>query len=491
MPTGNLPSSAKKIWEKVYQAAKADGDSEEKAAKKAWGAVKQAGWKKDENGNWHKKALLEEFSMVVKKASIDPKTGDRLWRAETSDTGEDHHGDNMTIRLFNSFIEKIESQELAPEQYRSDYWQGGIPYLSISHYSDLNGDAVPGVVDVVYIDGSFLKAKGKMNHTQLGDACWKALCDDMEKPHDAPDKIRVSIAFLDYMHKHKSNGYEFERKSLTDICPECLKELISGEYGGKEFLDGQLIQLAMTRVPANERTLMEVEKSMATQKEDAATIIGDEEAERIDELEKQLQKSEVDKALVIKAKEKEDEEDEEEEMDEEEEKKKKDKEMKSDFSEILDAISDIRSEIESMRKPDTEEEPVEVNPLDEAFSKFKSAFAEIEKSAATHDEKLMAIQSPFEEFGREIVSVIKSEKIEEAPEVLESGYAEVLKAIQDAISPLAQKVEILSAKLENYDNPVQRPQRRSISPSMVQLSEATEPKKPLSIKEISRKSVGL
>lgn len=44
--TGNLPAEGKAIYEKVYKEARDAGDSEEKAAKKAWGACKKAGWHK-------------------------------------------------------------------------------------------------------------------------------------------------------------------------------------------------------------------------------------------------------------------------------------------------------------------------------------------------------------------------------------------------------------------------------------------------------------
>ena len=37
-----LPKKADDIWEKVYQSAIDSGDSEEKAAKKAWGAVEKS-----------------------------------------------------------------------------------------------------------------------------------------------------------------------------------------------------------------------------------------------------------------------------------------------------------------------------------------------------------------------------------------------------------------------------------------------------------------
>jgi hypothetical protein len=133
----------------------------------------------------------------------------------------------MTLSLFSDFIGRIERDELAPEEFRSDFWSGGMPYLSVAHYSDLNGDGVPGPVESVYIDGSFLKARGQYSDTPLGRACFKAICNDLyNEESEIENKVRISIAFLDWMHKHKSNGYLFEREDLSDICPECIIEMI-------------------------------------------------------------------------------------------------------------------------------------------------------------------------------------------------------------------------------------------------------------------------
>ena len=83
MPTGNLPEAAKKLYERVYQEAKkgsCKGD-EECAAKRAWGAVRQAGWRKSKDGEWHKEESLAEFSLVIVKASLDKATGEMRWNA--------------------------------------------------------------------------------------------------------------------------------------------------------------------------------------------------------------------------------------------------------------------------------------------------------------------------------------------------------------------------------------------------------------------------
>src|SRR3990167_2925988 len=113
---------------------------------------------------------------------------------------------------------------------------------------------------------------------------------------------------------------------------------------GKRYIKGHLIHLAMTRGPMNERTDMEVEKSMTTRKEDALSIVEDEELiEPIEEKAKLVGKSE----LIIKADEEEkakhgkeempmhdDEED-----DEEEETKKKKEEKKSDVVGVAEPIT--------------------------------------------------------------------------------------------------------------------------------------------------------
>jgi hypothetical protein len=71
----------------------------------------------------------------------------------------------------------------------------------------------------------------------------------------------------------------------------------------------------MTRVPANKRTKMEVERSMTTKKEDATSIIGEELAEEIDVMAKMVGKSE---ALVVKTEDEETDETQDQEVEEQE-----------------------------------------------------------------------------------------------------------------------------------------------------------------------------
>jgi hypothetical protein len=274
MPFSTMPagSPAAKLWEQIYNASKEAGDSAEIAAKKAWAGVKNAGYEKID-GKWVKrKAILQEFSMAMMKGA------DMRWRMTASDTKRDTYEERMTLPLYRSFIDNINSKTPIPEAFKSlvisDYWKGGMPYVSISHYPDLNGEAVPGLPEKIYIDGETFKAKGKFFDTKLGRKCYQALSKNDSVPDDK--KIRVSIAFLDLAHQH-GDGEVFKRYSLSDVCPQC-----EDGVGDKKYLEGYLVQLAMTRVPVNKRASMEVEKSMTTRKQDAESIIDPEMAEELE-----------------------------------------------------------------------------------------------------------------------------------------------------------------------------------------------------------------
>jgi hypothetical protein len=266
-------SPAFSLWEKIHDASKKTGDSDEVAAKKAWSGIQNAGFKKV-NDKWVKEKALVEFSMA-----ITPGASMR-WKMTASDTKKDLYDERMTLPLYKSFIDNINSKKPVPEAFKSlvtsDFWQGGMPYVSISHYPDLNGEAVPGIPEAVYTDGETLKAKGKFFDTKLGQNCYKSIADDLSTPEDK--KIRVSIAFLDLAHQH-GDGPVFKRESLADSCPQC-----EDGVGDKKYLDGYLVHFALTRVPVNQRASVEVEKSMAkiTRKQDAASIIDPDLAEELE-----------------------------------------------------------------------------------------------------------------------------------------------------------------------------------------------------------------
>jgi len=486
MPTGNLPEGAKKIFTAAEAAAKkgtckdAGERKDECAARVAWSAVKKK--YKKVGDKWVPKAELSEFSMVITKASLDKTTQTMRWAAVASDTKEDSYKDNMTLELFSDFLDRIEKDEKVPDVFRSDFWQGGMPYLSVSHYPDYNGEGVPGTVDSVYVDGDRLKATGRFDKTPLGYACFDAVCKDLysEERSEADDKVRISIAFLDYRHRHKSNNTVFERKEGDILCGECLKEMITGKSEGLEYSKGQLVHLALTRVPVNKRTdIIARSEIMVTQEEDAASIVG-ELAEELEE-KKLTGKSE---ALVIKS-DGEDEETEPVELEErgqyphkkdkkadedEDEEDKKKKKMKSEAAEVEpieeEDMSDIHKELAELKAMLTKEEPVvEAHPLDPAIGKLKAAFDE----AVTLEDKSQAVpllQERLNEVSKAINDAV-TEQTAEAPASETVALAqEIAKSLADQLRPVQEQIGLLNARLDGMDTgklQQQVPTRRSVA----------------------------
>ena len=482
MPTGNLPAEGKKLWEEVYQKAKKGSckdaeDVEQCAAGSAWKAVKNAGWHKV-GDQWKKSADTTEFSLTIRKATYDEKTNEMRWTADTSDTGEDSYGDNMTLELFSDFLSRIAVLEQPPEQFCSDFWKGGTPYLSISHYHDQNGQGVPGVVDAVYIDGNVLKAKGRFSDSDLGRACFRSVCESLHSSSDKP-KVRISIAFLDYKHVHKSTGVVFERKTGDEHCKDCLREAIAQLMEGtapegKTYLKGHLIHFALTRVPVNKRTIMEVDKSMTTQIEDAESIVGEELAKKLAEQEKEIVgKSE---ALVIKAEDgkcpkcgKELVDGKCPECDEEEVEEGCAKKKKSDYEEQFAALNEKVDRLLSMLSIPEKSD----HKLDSVFAQFRSDFDSVLLSDTTPEEKLSALQPSINAVGEKVVELVRAES---KPVSIEKKQEDAITQLSEVVATLAQKMEFMSAQLENVSKPAATvvnaptpiiPERRSINPASV------------------------
>lgn len=557
-----LPSEAKDIyvsaWNSAYDGTcKEKDDRDECAGKIAWSAVKKQ--YKQVGDKWVSKSIpVTELSLYISKASLNKKTQQMRGVAVASDTDEDSYGDNMSLELYQDFIDRIERGEPAPEKFRSDFWSGGMPYLSISHYSDQNGEAAPGDIEAIYMDGNRLKQKFTLKNNKIGKAIFDAICDDLysENP-EYEDPIRLSIGFIDWKHKHKDTGYVFERESLSDICPQCLSE---AERSGKIYLLGQLIHSAFTRVPVNSRTKIEKleERSMSeikTRMDDAASIIGEDEAKKLEEQEL-VGKSE---ALVVKS-----EEEEEDEMDEtededaeEKEKKKKSDEEEEDEKKVKKSagsskveekamygptsIAELQNKREAIEQinemaeywemlsqvvynifssPDVEDKKsaigtaveefrnmltsksmlVEEHKLGNAWKAFSSVYNELPEDA-TKEDKLRAIQPAFETLGEAIVESVEGEKevVEDEQVVEESGdinLESLVAALQKANEPLLQKLSLIETSLvEKAKTQTAVPARRSISPNLIQQSvpmNTEENKSKVSpLSQLINKSVGL
>lgn len=532
MSPERLPERAKELYMAAEKAAK-DGickdreDKESCIAKVAWGAVKRR-FRKTSDGKWIPKSDLREFSLAIVKASYDKATNEMRWRAVASDTDDDRYNDNMTMELFNSFLNRIENSDVPPDEYISESWRGGMPYLSVAHYSDLNGTGIPGEIETVYVDGNRLKAKGIFYNSDLGRACFKAICEDLysEKSNiDNDKKVRISIAFLDYKHKHKDSDSIFERSDIEDICLECVLGSLTGKNEGKEFLDGHLVHLALTRVPVNPRTPVELEeRSMAeikTRRDDARSIIGDELTELLEKAQANVGKSQV---MVVKS-------DEPTIDDLQEDKKVRDDESKleilsqvwekltneydeDDREQLLEQLravyhsagmktpSEVEMENEILKKlgalqdqvtqlsetiTDRLNEPeIDEHVLDHVLDELKVVFDEQLKSNVSTEEKLIRLQSPFNKLGdfiRSRFGGIENTGSNESTDVA----GDISKSIAEALAPLQEQVRILAQQLSQQkvdDVPV----RRSLTS---QYGAISSPVKLGSIKDIARKSVGL
>ena len=409
-----------------------------------------------------------EFSFYINKAFVDNDSQQMRWCAVNSDTGEDSYGDEMSLELYEDFLSRIAAKELPPERHRSDYWSGGMPYLSVAHYLDLNGDGVPGTVDEIYIDGTKLKSRGTFNDTELGRAAYAAVRENFQERSENP-KTRISIAFLDWMHQHRSNGYVFIRESLDDICPECLKELIEEKSEGKIFKRGHLIHLALTKSAVNKRTIILQERSMTTQLEDAASIIGEENAEKLEALKAEM-KSEATE-LVVKA-DAEDAEKEEEEV--------SDAEEKSETVEEVVELSDVK------------EQPKHI--LDGAMGIFLASYDEVAKSNLGYKEKLQQVQDAYASLGEAVKSSFmptpEEQKVEELGELksLMVQMSEQLQSVTQELSILKQERLQPPSKLET-----QPPVRRSMTLESLQqqISNPAPANTGGSLRNITRRSVGL
>jgi len=413
---------------------------------------------------------IANFSMVITKASHDKQKGIYRWKMVASDTSEDSYNDNMSLSLFQDFVDRISIDEIAPEDFRSSYWQGGMPYVSISHYPDLNGEAVPGIVESVFVDGIQLKANGEFHQTPLGLACYNAICKDLYAEQKPQNPVRVSIAFLDYGHIHKSNQYEFERKSITDFCPECRAERISGKFSGKIFTKGQLVHLALTRSPANAGTDVEVEKSMTTRKEDAESIVG----ELVNEIDEKAQLVGKSEAMVIKAEEPEAE------IEEcaatEVEPEVVPEPIVPDVVEnsvVLDRLDKIEQALSVLATKSVEVPVAPSHELDPVYATFKSDYDQIKMQELNSNERLQLLQNSFETFAlsvRSNIEAVASEEVEEPVSGIDNEQLvqTLSTALSNALNPLMAKVDLLTAKMQEnvVKYPTDTPIRRSIAPNL-------------------------
>lgn len=454
---------------------------------------------------------VETSSWIITKASLDKSTGEMRFAMVASDTGKDSYDEQMSLELYQDFIKRATNGDRPPEVYCSEAWSGGMPYLSVAHYDELSGKGIAGKITSLYIDGNRLKAKGVFSDTPLGRACFKSVQEDL-KDKDKPDNIRVSIGFLDWAHAH--GQVRFERKSLDDRCPMCAEGL-----GDKVYLKGHLLHNALTRVPANRRTDVELEvgKSMAikTREEDAASIIGEELAGELEKESAMVGKSEAlveradEEAVVEDAKT----EGTQEQSDTSEEAVEPEVvelavagEVEKSFEErILAELMELRMKMADKEKEEDEEDDESCGKkkhkshiLDSALGDFIGEFDKVYAREGA-EERLAELQPAMNQLG-DVIRSMFAPKIVEEPQVeqkSEISIAEmVAESIRKEIAPLRDEIVLVKSRLDAQSGAQtvlnSTPQRRNIQPSQLLVAKAdTSAEKPNSYDALARRSVGL
>ena len=469
------------------------------------------------------------LSMHISKVSVNKSDGGQMkWSAVASDTSPDLYQEQMSNVLYDDFVRRIETKSAIPSPFDKvlgEDWNGGMPYISVAHYkSGTSGKNIPGMPTKVYRDGGSLKAVGILHDNPLGHAVFKALCDDLytEKSKDL-GKVRISIGFLDLEHKHavgkgKTPDYTFTRKGLTDVCPMCQEGI-----GNKIYTKGQLVHLALTRVPVNPRTNMEVAKAMdiTTKLDDAASIVGEELANEqfLDE------KSLVSEALVIKSEEtevavevdkakkvdpKEDAENEpasadnkaEEDMEMSAEMKKK--MAKKSVTEKAKIAADKQSEELTYDEPDEQKREDRRNrPAGEksllqlSFDNIENKVMEMKSQGVPAEAALREIQPMYNELGEQIKKSLRPEPTVGTVVSEISELTNIVKSLAETVSTLQQTMstEIATLKAQTM-NPVRQlaqgiPMPRSLSGGTMTIEKpqvSPLPGVPDSIRNMSYKS---
>lgn len=436
--------------------------------------------------------------LMITKASVDPNTGEMRWAAVTSDTERDLYNERMTVPLYKSFVRRIADKTPVPPPLSSEFWNGGLPYVSISHYLDLNGKGAAGMAREVYIDGTLLKAKGVFENKQnpaLARAAAMAVKADIQAGLPTDKRIRISIAFIDWSHTH-ADGSSYTRKSITDPCPICEQGVPISEY-----VDGHLIHLGLTRVPVNPRSSIALEeRSMTTKKEDATSIVGEALAEELDTESKSAVAA---KSLVVKS----DDADADDAHGDSDPSGTANSGMMMDsmaqLAEVVARAQTILSQLQGVQ-PMSNQQPaaetlvvnppatVQAHPLDGVFAALRASYDQAVDPTNTADRKtkLASLQAPVNQLGQAITRAIDT-----ATPINTSDIETVVRAQVDAaVQPLLQQLAGLQSTLgvrTQATTPVQgAPAPRQIQPATVARSEAETPQASTSvIKQLVRKSV--
>ena len=364
-------------------------------------------------------ASLTERHLFINRVSEDPQTGIRRWYSTSSGIKRDLYNERMSQGLFKDFIKRIESREIPPDPFISKAWNGGLPYVGVAHYLDLDGDGIAGKAEKVLVDGTHLKMRGVFENNDLGNAAYDSIRRDIENKVLPEERVRVSIAFIDWGHEHEEIG-QFVRKSLMDRCSYCEKGI-----GEKIYRKGHLVHLALTRQPAYPEADIQLEvKSMSRRKADAVSIVGEELAEKMEKKDSETlteRSADIDpNAIVIR----EDGEDVVGEEEDEEKKKKAKEEEKEEEGMVYESLSGAKSLDEADAFLTSRSKDV---PLLDSWAIFASVLANI-----SGDEQREAVFRTVSEF-QERLDIMALRALMKVSDMIEKAEKEV--AEEEAIAP--------------------------------------------------------
>lgn len=351
-------------------------------------------------------ASLTERHLFINRVSKDPQTGVRRWYSTSSGIKRDLYNERMSTGLFKDFIKRIENREVPPAPFISKAWNGGLPYVGIAHYLDLDGDGIAGKAEKTWVDGTHLKMKGTFENNELGNAAYDSVQRDIENKVPPEERVRVSIAFIDWGHEHERIG-QFVRKSLMDRCSFCEQGLSE-----KIYRKGHLVHLALTRQPAYPEADIQLEvKSMSRRKQDAASIVGDELAEDLEKKSETLTErtADIDPNAVVIRQDGEDGDGKEEDV----EKKKKDEE---EDGMVYESLSGAKSLDEADAFLTSRSKDV---PLLDSWAIFASVLANI-----AGDEQRKAVFRTVSEF-QERLDIMALRALMKVSDMIEKAEAEV------------------------------------------------------------------
>ena len=131
--SGDLPEGGKRILKTVYVSLRTKGTSQESAAKQAWAAVKNAGYRKDSSGHWtkSKEAVYDSFIAYKLSEGVRFSEAKGQWNKLSEKQQTDYFDVNNVWEthdkasdLMNQYFDMFDKERIEhPDFTRDQIWQ--------------------------------------------------------------------------------------------------------------------------------------------------------------------------------------------------------------------------------------------------------------------------------------------------------------------------------------------------------------------------------